>query len=450
MKILIVDDEVIQREVLSGFLEAQGYEVITAVNGSDALEKFRKEPINLVLLDHRMPDMNGDEVLERIRELNPTVYAIMITAYGAVDTAVKVMKLGAVDFMEKPVDLEKLLDRIQEIEQTIAVNEDFQEVQEVLEEISLPVKIVGSGKAIKEAISVAGRVASSPWSVLITGETGTGKELFARLIHELSPRHEGPFVEVNCAAIPENLFESELFGHVKGAFTGATANRKGRFEQARGGTVFLDEAGELPESLQPKLLRVLQEKRITPVGSDTEREVDVRVVAATNRDLRKMAEEGRFREDLYFRLNVFEIHIPPLRERREDIPELIEFFVQRYAARPLKISAPAMDMLMKYHYPGNVRELEHIIQRVVTLSRGSIIRPADLPAEVRADIAERNYESLPLDKRLAALERDEIIKALERHDYVQTRAAEELGISERVLRYKMKKHGIRRRRERDA
>ncbi len=450
MKILIVDDEVIQREVLSGFLEAQGYEVTTAANGSEALEKFRKEPINLVLLDHRMPDMNGDEVLERIRELNPTVHAMMITAYGAVDTAVKVMKLGAVDFMEKPVDLEKLLERIQEVEQTIAVDEDFQEVQEVLEEISLPVKIVGSGKAIKEAISVAGRVASSPWSVLITGETGTGKELFARLIHELSPRHEGPFVEVNCAAIPENLFESELFGHVKGAFTGATSNRKGRFEQARGGTVFLDEAGELPESLQPKLLRVLQEKRITPVGSDTEREVDVRVVAATNRDLRKMAEEGRFREDLYFRLNVFEIHIPPLRERREDIPELIDFFVQRYAIMPVKISAPAIDMLMKYHYPGNVRELEHIVQRVVTLSRGRIIRPADLPAEVRADVTERDYESLPLDKRLAALERDEIIKALERHDYVQTRAAEALGISERVLRYKMKKHGIRRRREQDV
>jgi two-component system response regulator AtoC len=442
VKILVVDDEAVQREMLSGFLLSQGYEVIGASGGAEAIERFRHEHVWLVLLDHRMPDMNGDEVLEKIREINPRVHIIMITAYGAVDTAVRVMKLGAVDFIEKPVDLEMLLQRIQEVEQSIAVDDDFQEVQEVLEQIELPVKIIGSGREIREAISVAGRVASSPWSVLITGETGTGKELFARLIHELSPRRNAPFVEVNCAAIPENLFESELFGHLKGAFTGATSNRKGRFEQAQCGTVFLDEAGELPEALQPKLLRVLQEKRITPVGADTEKEVDVRVIAATNRDLRKMAEQGRFREDLYFRLNVFEIDIPPLRERREDIPELVDFFVERYAARPVKISPPAMDMLMKYHYPGNVRELEHVIQRVVTLARSSVIRPADLPSEIRSGAAGGGYESLPLDQRLAAIERDEIVRALEKHDYVQTRAADSLGISERVLRYKMKKYGI--------
>ncbi len=449
MKIMVVDDENIQREMLSGFLESQGFEVTGASGGIEAIEKFRQEHIQLVLLDHRMPDMNGDEVLEKIRVINPNVRAIMITAYGAVDTAVRVMKLGAVDFIEKPVDLEDLLQRIHEIEQNTAVDEDFQEVREVFEEIDLPVKIIGSGRAIREAISVAGRIASSPWPVLITGETGTGKELFARLVHELSPRHDAPFVEVNCAAIPENLFESELFGHIKGAFTGAASNRKGRFEQARGGTVFLDEAGELPENLQPKLLRVLQENRITPVGSDIERDVDVRVVAATNRDLREMSEQGRFREDLYFRLNVFEIHVPPLRERREDIPELVQFFTDRYAARPVKISQPAMDMLIKYHYPGNVRELEHIIQRVVTLVRSSVIRPGDLPAEIKSGHRAGNHDDLPLDQRLAAIERDEIVKALEENNYVQTRAAESLGLSERVLRYKMKKYGVKASRKRN-
>ncbi len=447
MRILVVDDEAVQREMLTGFLEGQGYETEGAGSGGEALEKFRSGHFHLVLIDHRMPDMNGDEVLEKIRELNPLVPAIMITAYGAVDTAVRVMKLGAVDFMEKPLDLEVLMQRIQEIEQGISVDQDFEAVREVIEETELPVRIIGSGKGIREAISVARRVAASPWAVLLTGETGTGKELFARLIHELSPRSNGPFVEVNCAAIPENLFESELFGHIKGAFTGAGANRKGRFEQARGGTVFLDEVGELPDSLQPKLLRVLQEKRMTPVGSDTEQDVDVRVVAATNRDLRSLAEQGKFREDLYFRLNVFEIRIPPLRERKEDIPDLVKFFINRYAPFPVSVSEKAMDVLLKYDYPGNVRELEHIIQRVVTLARGNVIRPADLPREIASGRSAGNYDSLPLDKRLAAIERDEIEKALEKHEWVQTRAAEALGISERVLRYKMKKHGIRGRRE---
>ncbi len=447
MKILVVDDESVQRQMLSGFLEEQGYEVCQAEDGRQAIETFRNEHINLVLIDHRMPDMNGDQVIEEIRNLNPTVPAIMITAYGAVDTAVKVMKLGAVDFMEKPVDLQRLTERIQEIEQDISVDTDFHEVQEILEETELPVRIIGSGRGIREAISVARRVAPSPWSVLITGETGTGKELFARLIHELSPRHNGPFIEVNCAAIPDNLFESELFGHLKGAFTGAVSNRKGRFEQARGGTLFLDEAGELPDALQAKLLRVLQEKRITPLGADKEIDVDVRVVAATNRDLRKMAEKGQFREDLYFRLNVFEIDIPPLRERREDIPELVHFFIERYGTGNIKLAPSAMDMLMKYDYPGNVRELEHIIQRVVTLTRSSVIKPSDLPPEIRSCISRQNYDALPLDKRLSAIERDEILKALENADYVQTRAADALGISERVLRYKMKKHGIKSRRD---
>ena len=447
MRILVVDDEAVQRQMLSGFLEDLGYEVIEAAGGGEAVAKFKNEHINLVLLDHRMPDMNGDQVLEEIRSLNPRVPAIMITAYGAVDTAVRVMKLGAVDFIEKPVDLQRLLKRIQELEQDISVDTDFEQVQQELEEVELPVRIIGSGRAIKEAISVARRVAPSPWSVLITGETGTGKELFARLVHGLSMRRDGPFVEVNCAAIPENLFESELFGHIKGAFTGAVSNRQGRFEQARGGTLFLDEAGELPDALQAKLLRALQEKRITPLGADREIEVDVRIIAATNRDLKELAAKGEFREDLYFRLNVFEIHIPPLRERREDIPELVEFFIRKYGAANTRMSEAALDMLMKYDFPGNVRELEHIIQRVVTLARSPVIKPSDLPPDVRSGQRD-DYAALSLESRLAAIERDEIVKALEDADYVQTRAADALGISERVLRYKMKKYGIKGRRGR--
>lgn len=445
MKILIVDDEAVQLDILRDFLVNQGYEVITAENGRQALDVFKRKHIHLVLLDHRMPDINGDEVLEKMQVLNPSMHAIMITAYGAVDTAVKVMRLGADDFLEKPVDLSELLSKIQTIEQGVSVEKDVEQVRKTIQKEELPVNIIGSGGGMKEAISIARRVSATPWTVLIRGETGTGKELIARLIHELSNRKNAPFIEVNCAAIPENLFESELFGHKKGAFTGALSSRKGRFEQARGGTLFLDEVGELPMTLQPKLLRALQEKRITPVGADHEVYVDVRVVAATNRDLKKLAAEGHFREDLYYRLNVFEILISSLRHRKEDIPELIEFFVARYAVRPVKISDAALDILMKYPYPGNVRELKHVIQRIVTLARGNIIRPGDLPDEICKNTTELADVSMPLDQRLEALEQEHILSALEKNDWIQTRAADFLGISERVLRYKMKKYGISKR-----
>lgn len=442
MNILLVDDEDIQRTVLKGFLTEQGYNTIEASDGTSALEQLRLNHIQVVLLDHKMPDMNGDEVLEKMKQINPAVHAIMITAYGAVDTAVRVMKLGADDFMEKPVDLEVLLEKLQKIESSISVDEDFSSIDKMQETGELPVRIIGSSKGMKEAVSIARRIASAPWAALITGETGTGKELMARLVHELSERKDGPFVEVNCAAIPENLFESELFGHIKGAFTGASSARKGRFEQARGGTIFLDEVGELPAVLQPKLLRALQEKRITPVGSDLEKEIDVRVVAATNRDLKDMAARGKFREDLYYRLNVFEIPIPPLRDRKEDLPELVDFFVKRYAFRDVSISPAAMDYMFKYNYPGNVRELEHIIQRTVTLARSSTIKPSDLPPEIRKG-EKKDNNNKGLEGRLLEVELEEIRNALEKTGWVQTKAAELLGISERVLRYKMKKHGIK-------
>ena len=440
MRILIADDEAMQRDMLKGFLEKQGYEVIAASNGREAIKYFEEYPFQLVLLDHRMPDMNGDEVLAKIKEINPLVRAIMITAYGTVNTAVSVMKLGADDFFDKPVDLHKLLERIQKIDQMILIDEDAADVSETVDQQELPIRIIGEGPAMKEVLSIVKRVAPTPWNVLIRGETGTGKELIARLIHLLSPRKDGPFIEVNCRAIPENLFESELFGHQKGAFTGATSDRRGRFELAQNGTIFLDEIGELPLSLQPKLLRALQEKRISRVGSEKEISVDIRILAATNRDLKQVVKDGFFREDLYYRLKALDIEIPPLHQRKEDIPALTAFFLQRYSSRPMQFDADAISTLIKYPFPGNVRELEHVIQRIVTLVRGQVIQNRDLPAEIRYHQA---TEQGGLEERLETVEREMLFSALEKSGWVQTKAAESLGISERVLRYKMKKYDIR-------
>ncbi|AGF78677.1 CheY-like receiver, AAA-type ATPase and DNA-binding domain-containing response regulator [Desulfocapsa sulfexigens DSM 10523] len=439
MLILIVDDEITQREMLQGFLEKQGFKVLTAAGGNEALRIFESAPVELVLMDHRMEDMNGDEVLERMRGASPLVRAIMITAYGDVSTAVKVMQLGADDFMEKPVDLMDLLAKIRRIEQGLMVERESGKITESLEQIELPISIIGSSKPMQELLSLIYRVAPTEWAALIHGETGTGKELVARLIHLMGPRKNGPFVEVNCAAIPENLFESELFGHEKGAFTGAASQRRGRFELAAGGTLFLDEVGELPLQLQAKLLRALQEKKVSRVGSEKEIEVDARVLTATNKDLQQMVSEGSFREDLFFRLNVLELRVPPLRERRDDIVELTEYFLGKYAVSDIGFGTDAMAQLVKYPFPGNVRELEHLIQRLVTLVRGSRIEVMDLPMRVREG---KNTGGL-LSERLAEVEKEMLIAALEEHQWVQTKAADSLGISERVLRYKMNKAGIK-------
>jgi two-component system response regulator AtoC len=441
MKILITDDEDMQRELLSGFLKKKGYEVFTAANGVEALELFAKIPFQLVLLDHNMPGMTGDKLLAEMKKINPLIHAMMITAYGTVNTAVSVMKLGADDFLEKPIDLTSLLEKIRWIEQRITVAEEAEQVAETVSQKELPVRIIGEGPAIREVLSLVSRVALTPWAILIRGETGTGKELIARLIHLLSPVSDGPFVEVNCGAIPENLFESELFGHEKGAFTGAVSTRRGRFELAKKGTIFLDEIGELPLNLQPKLLRALQENRIYRVGGEKEISVDARVITATNRNLKTMVEHGLFREDLYYRLNVFDIELPPLRNRKEDIPNLVNFFLERYGCQEKNFDSEATTTLMKYSFPGNIRELEHIIQRTVTLARGKIIKVTDLPPEVRYSQAS---ESGNLSERLDSLEKEMILAALEKNEWVQTRAALSLGISERVLRYKMEKYRISR------
>ena len=439
MLILIVDDDETQREMLQGFLEKQGFRVLTAAGGNEALHLFESAPVGLVLLDHRMEDMNGDMVLEKMRAESPLVRAIMITAYGDVTTAVKVMQLGADDFMEKPVDLTELLQKIRRVEQSLLVVQESDKITESLERIELPISIIGSSKPMQELLSLVYRIAPTEWAALIHGETGTGKELVARLIHLMGPRKNGPFIEVNCAAIPENLFESELFGHEKGSFTGAASQRRGRFELASGGTLFLDEVGELPLHLQAKLLRTLQEKKVSRVGSEKEIDVDARVLTATNKNLQQMVSEGLFREDLFFRLNVLELIVPPLRERRDDIVELTEFFLDKYAPSELCFATDAMAQLVKYSFPGNVRELEHLIQRLATLVRGGRIEVRDLPET----ILENQIKSGLLSERLATVEKDMLVAALEGHNWVQTKAAEALGISERVLRYKMNKAGIK-------
>lgn len=437
MHILIVDDEKMQREMLQGFLAKQGYQVTMAAGGEEALRLFRSHPVQLVLIDHRMGDLNGDEVLARMRQDSPLVRAIMITAYGSVATAVKVMQLGADDFLEKPVDLLELLEKIHKIEQEVIAAEEAQEVSRSLAHQPLPLNIIGSSREMQDVLSLVHRAAQVEWPILLRGETGTGKELVAKSIHLLGERKDLAFIEVNCAAVPENLFESELFGHEKGAFTGASARRRGRFELAHKGTIFLDEVGELPLQLQAKLLRVLQEKSISRVGSENQIMVDVRVIAATNRDLKQMVADGTFREDLYFRLNVLELCIPPLRERRSDIVELADFFLGKYGSG-VTFSPEAQAIFVKYDFPGNVRELEHIIQRLVTFLRGKVIRAMDLPLEIR----EQPDSGGLLSERLARVERQMLLSSLEQHDWVQTRAAETLGISERVLRYKMKKYGL--------
>ncbi len=439
MQILIVDDEQMQRDMLAGFLERRGYDILTASGGREALALFEQEPVQLVLIDHRMEDMNGDEVLRKMREQSPLVRAIMITAFASVETAVRVMQLGADDFLEKPVDLTVLLEKIEKIEVEVSVQAEADELEEVVENRELPVALIGSSRAMKEVLSLVHRVAPTAWNVLVTGETGTGKELVARLIHLAGGHADAPFIAVNCAAVPENLFEAELFGHEKGAFTDAASQRRGRFEQASGGTLFLDEISEVPLPMQAKLLRALQEKKISHIGGDVDISVNARVVTASNRDLKTCIEEGCFREDLYYRLNVFEIPIPPLRERREDIALLCEHFLEKHGHDGPRLAPEALAQLVKYDFPGNVRELEHLIQRLLTLTRGNLIRLRDLPQEIR----ERESSSGLLSERLARVERDMLLSALKEHDGVQTRAAEALGVSERVLRYKMKKAGIK-------
>ncbi len=450
MKLLVVEDEKSQREMLEGFLLKQGFSVASVERGERALEAVRRQPIDLVFLDYKMPHMNGLQTLQELKKINPELTVVMMTAYGTIDTAVQSIKAGATDYLTKPIDLEELLLLIEKVSEKILLQRENRELKEQLRERYRFDQIIYDSGKMEEVLNLTGRVAKSEATVLIRGESGTGKELIANVIHQASPRAGRPFIKVNCTALPENLLESELFGHERGAFTGAIQRRIGRFEQAHRGSIFLDEIGDLSPSLQMKLLRVLQEKEFERVGSNETIKVDVRVTAATNRDLEEALRNKTFREDLYYRLNVVAIFLPPLRERREDIPPLIDHFLKKYSEKNRRaipgVSKDARDLLLQYDYPGNVRELENIIERSMVVSRGDTITMQDLPFQVREEA--RNARLHPrtggesLNTMLSQLERDLITKALEEHGGVQTKAAESLGLSERVLRYKMQKYGL--------
>ncbi|NTW82952.1 MAG: sigma-54-dependent Fis family transcriptional regulator [Chlorobiaceae bacterium] len=448
--ILVVEDESIQLESIAGFLSKQGYRVLKASRPQRALEIAGEEALDIVLSDFRMPGMSGVELLSALKHRNPGIEVIIMTAYGSVESAIEAMKLGAVDYITKPVDLHQLQTMIRNtLERKQLISENRLLRTQLSERFGFQ-GIISQSSAMDQVMNIAGRVASSNAAVLITGETGTGKELVAKAVHFSSSRRDKPFVVVNCAALPETLLESELFGHEKGAFTGAERLRRGRFEMVQGGTLFIDEVGEIPLSLQVKLLRVLQEKTFERVGSSIPLAADVRIVAATNRDLEAMIREGLFRADLYYRLNVVSIRIPPLRERRDDIPPLADTFIRRFSEENGKqingISREAMDVLMKYSWPGNVRELENIVQQSVVLSRSSTITRDDLPIRV----SEPPPEGSGTDEgqgtftdKVEAYEQAMILGAMKEAGNVQTRAAEMLGISERHLRYKLKKYGMK-------
>ncbi len=444
-RILVVDDEPTQLDLVAGFLRKQGFDVVAATSGRDAVARFKQEPFDLVLTDQRMPDLSGLDVLRAVRASSPETAVVIMTAYGTIETAVSAVKAGAADYLAKPLNLDELLHRMHQIQDRRRLLTENRELRAALAERHRVEGIIGESGAMQEVLSVVRRVAPSDATVLIRGESGTGKELIAKALHYASPRAAGALVKVNCAALAESLLEAELFGHERGAFTGAVAARKGRFELADGGSLFLDEIGDLPPHVQVKLLRVLQEREFERVGSSRPIKVDVRLLAATHRNLEGLVRDGRFRDDLYNRINVVTIQLPPLRERREDLPLLIDHFLRVFAEKNGKnirgLTREAREALLRYDYPGNVRELENLIERAVVLTRADVIGLTDLPLTLEAQAAESERDP-GLVAAVEGLERRMIREALAKTDGIQTRAAEVLGIGERVLRYKLKKYGL--------
>jgi DNA-binding NtrC family response regulator len=444
-RLLVVDDDGGQREMLAGFLSDLGAEVDEAGDGREALDLLQRGQYDLVLTDLRMPELDGQALLLEIKRLNPEIGVVLMTAYGTVANAVECLKAGADDYLLKPLELDEVEHVASRALDTRYLRRENRELKGRLGRIESLPGIITAGGPMAEVLSTAARVAASDASVLILGESGTGKELLARAIHAGSRRNTGPFVAFNAAALPTTLFESELFGHERGAFTGADRPRMGRFEAAGGGTLFLDEIADLPREVQVKLLRVLQERSIERVGSNRSTPVDARILAATHDELQTLVDEGRFREDLYYRLAVVTIELPPLRRRRADVPLLVEHFLAKHQEDGVSkaFSREAMDLLIRYGFPGNVRELENIVQRCLVLSRGAQITVSDLPPSVIGAVHEGSgaaTEEASLPARVAALERRAIDEALAQEDGNQSRAARRLGLSERALRYKLKKY----------
>jgi DNA-binding NtrC family response regulator len=446
-KILVVDDERGMREFLKAAFEGEGYNVATAANGTEALELLGKSSFHLVVSDIRMPDLGGIELLAKIKEDSTSTSVVVITAYGSIEGAVEAMKKGASDYLTKPLNLDELRIVVRNILQNRRLSEENTYLKDELSKEYQIENFIAHSPKMVEVLRLIRDVAPTPTTVLIRGESGTGKELVARAIHNLSDRKERVFVAVNCAALSETLLESELFGHEKGAFTGAISQRKGRFETADGGTLFLDEIGEMSSSMQAKLLRVLEEKSFERVGGTKTIGVDVRIISATNKDLEKAIAEGAFREDLYYRLNVVSIVLPPLRERREDIIPLAESFLDRcnrkLKKRFLGISSEARDLLLGYGWGGNIRELENAIERAAIVAKGNVLGVEDLPLSLRKDaIGIEKEKDAPEISTLAEMERRMILKALREVKGSREEVARALGISVRNLQYKLKEYRI--------
>lgn len=446
-KILIADDEKNMIWAMKKALKDERYRLITASDGEEAVKLTMDEEPDLILLDLRMPKLDGMEALKEIRRMDDKIPVIMLTAHGTMESAVEAMKLGALDYLSKPFDIDELKIII---ERALDIGNMQQQIAFLTEELerSTGKSIIGSSEKMNEVLEIVNRVANSNATVLITGESGTGKELIANAIHYNGSRRDKPYIKVNCGALPEGLLESELFGHEKGAFTGAVARKPGRFERAEGGTIFLDEVGELTPAVQVKLLRILQEKEFERVGGIETIKANVRVIAATNRDLREMVNQGTFREDLFYRLNVIPIELPPLRQRKADIPSLIDHFVERFCKEmgrnKISFDKEAIDILINYPWKGNIRELENVIERIVILNQGEQVSKMALPKEVISQNSDGKVFELPeqgID--LDQLEKSFIEQALRRTDNNQTQAAKLLGITRHTLIYRMEKHGMK-------
>ncbi len=441
MHILVVDDEEAQRMLLAGFLEKKDYTVTTAASGKEAIDKNRITGFDLVILDLKMPEIDGIETMAKMKEIDPETDFIILTGYGTVESAVEAMKLGAYDYLNKPINLDELELMIERIHGEQTVHRELEILREEIEAEFEAGSFVAESKGMKEVLGFISRVAKSDSTVLIHGESGTGKEMVARLIHKASNRQNNRFIPISCAALPETLLESELFGYERGAFSGAEKRKIGKFELAHRGTLFLDEIGDLPLSTQVKLLRVLQEFTFERLGSNTTIKVDVRLITATNQDLEKKISDGSFREDLYYRLNVIAIVIPPLKTRKEDIKPLIEHFINKFSCRCNKkikgISKQGLDKLLRYDWPGNIRELENVIERAVVLCRSTLLESRDFPLKTEFDKRINDIEFLH------EVEKEHIKMILKKTDYSLSEAAKRLGIHRNTLRLKMKEYGIK-------
>jgi len=448
-RILIVEDETSLREVLKILLEDEGYETISASDGQDGIRRIQEDIFDIVITDIKMPRADGFEVLKKVKEISPTSIVIMITAFGTTESTIEAMKLGAYDYIHKPFKIDEIRLIVNKAFEKKRLSEEISVLREKVQATYRIENIIGKSPKMQELFRLIPKVAQSSSTVMITGESGCGKELIAAALHNLSPRKNKNFVTINCATFPEGLLETELFGHVKGSFTGAVQNKEGLFEIADHGTILLDEIAEMPLSLQPKLLRVLENGIFRRVGGVADITVDVRVIAATNRNLADAIAGGSFREDLFYRLNVIPLHMPPLRERTEDIPLLLDHFFRKFSGGTKHLSSDALRILMKFPWKGNVRELENMVERVVLLTEGDVILPDDLPEEFfmvprkGTGLPEVDEDGVDLEKIMEEIEKDYLLKALTKSNGSKTDAAKLLNLSFRSFRHRLYKYGIK-------